>query len=42
MEKIRREQGVPLTEESAQTLNLEVWNNLWKEAKRRLAKPQLP
>lgn len=39
MENIMQEQNTPLTEERAKTLSLDEWNNLWKQAKRRLAKP---
>ena len=35
MEKIRIEQGNPLTEESVKKISLEEWNDLWKQAKKR-------
>lgn len=35
MEAIRREEGQPLDEKTAKALTLEVWNTLWKDAKKR-------
>jgi tetrapyrrole methylase family protein/MazG family protein len=42
MESIMQERNDPLTEERAKTLSLDEWNDLWKLAKGRLAKPQTP
>ena len=35
METILRERGVEVTEENAKGLTLEIWDELWREAKRR-------
>jgi uncharacterized protein YabN with tetrapyrrole methylase and pyrophosphatase domain len=35
MESILRERGVNVTEDYAKSLSLEVWDELWREAKRR-------